>query len=63
MTDKYCDNCIHLDIDEWQQNQLKTREKHIHYCTKYNKQVKHLGSHPLIMRLEECIDKEGKKGY
>lgn len=45
-----CNNCQYLNIKE--SNQESDKQPHI--CTKYNKQVKHLGHHPSLIPLDEC---------
>lgn len=54
--DKYCDGCQKLNPSE-----SKQMNSSIHICEKYHKQVKHLGRHPRILRLTQCIDEDEKE--
>lgn len=51
---KFCYvRCFFLSITESEQD--KMGDKRIpHFCKKYDKQVKHSGHHPLLVRLDEC---------
>jgi len=45
-------DCPFLTLKEEKQNQKKFDP---HWCKKYNKQVRHFGHHPHVVKLEECI--------
>ena len=47
---RFCGNCEYLTPTEKEQ----TNSNEIHWCTKYNKQVKHNGYHPELPRLDKC---------
>ena len=63
MIDKFCGKCNHLNYDEGEQTVVYKMQgvKPHHICTKYNKQVLHLGFHPDICRCEECLLEEVNK--
>ena len=42
-------NCPYLEPKEQDQ-----KENRIHWCAKYNQQVRHQGRHPSIVRLAQC---------
>lgn len=68
MKEKYCGNCKYLSLTEEQQKEkrevakrnntyLKDIVNDFHYCKKYgNKRIMHKGQHPLLPRLDECLN-------
>lgn len=57
-TDILCpDDCIHLNITEAQQNELKQHGRAFasHWCNRYQRQLKHGPHHPQIMKCEACL--------
>lgn len=51
---KFCyDKCSFLNPNEEEQNKMGNH-KIPHFCKKYDKQVKHSGHHPKLVRLDEC---------
>lgn len=68
MKGRYCGNCKFLSLTEEQQEDkrkiaranntcLKDKINDFHYCMKYgNKRVMHKGQHPLLPRLDECLN-------
>lgn len=60
MKPKFCpSNCIHLDLDEEEQNQVGS--KYDHWCDKYKSRLFHFSFHPNIVRHESCNGPEYKK--
>lgn len=51
-----CEGCMHLELTEWEQRQRGGGQ---HRCTKYDRQLKHLGLHPHLPRLPECVNENG----
>lgn len=65
----FCDGCRFLAPTEKEQSQMggsgERQHKPPHWCTKYDKQVKHLGRHPNIVALSDCdvwepVDRESQ---
>lgn len=57
----YCEDCVHLTLSERTQNLLLDGSKISHKCRKYELEVKHLGHHPNIMRIDKCLVENGKQ--
>lgn len=54
---QYCDGCKSLSPTEKEQH--KTNLSSAHMCFKFKMQVKHLGHHPYICRLDICLKENG----
>ena len=54
----FCAGCAYLQLTEEEQRR-QGRVIGIHWCLKYNKQVRHLSLHPHLPRLPECVEESG----